>query len=62
MLIISRNIAEKIRIGDDIEIMVLEVTGQQVRLGIKAPKSIDVHREEVYQRIQLEKQGLKPKP
>ena len=61
MLIISRNIAEKIRIGDDIEIMVLEVTGQQVRLGIKAPKSIEVHREEVYQRIQLEKQGLKPK-
>ena len=59
MLIISRHIGEKLRIGDDIEIMVLEVTGQQVGLGIKAPKSIAVHREEVYQRIQLEKHGLK---
>lgn len=60
MLIISRNIGEKLRISDDIEIMVLDVTGQQVRLGIKAPKSISVHREEVYQRIQLEKQARKP--
>ena len=52
MLILTRRPGEVIRIGDDISITVLSVNGQQVRLGIDAPESVQVHREEIYQRIQ----------
>jgi len=55
MLILTRRIGENLRIGDDIEIRVLEMKGSQIRLGIQAPKNITVHREEVYQRIRTEK-------
>ena len=55
MLILSRNPSETIVIGDDITVKVLSVQGNQVRLGISAPKEISVHREEVYRRIQIEK-------
>jgi carbon storage regulator len=51
MLILTRKPGETIRINDDICIKVLGVSGQQVRLGIEAPKGIEVHREEIYQRI-----------
>jgi len=51
LLIFSRKIGEKIRVGDDIEIVVLEMKKGQVRLGINAPRNLSVHREEVYQRI-----------
>ncbi len=54
MLILTRKVGQRIRIGDDIEIAVLEVNGRQVRIGIKAPTGLPVHREEVYQRIQEE--------
>ncbi len=54
MLVLSRKTKETIKIGDDIEISVLSVEGDQVRIGINAPKSIDVHRGEVYKAIQLE--------
>lgn len=51
MLILTRKIGESLLIGDDIEITVLSVRGGQVKLGVKAPKEISVHREEIYQRI-----------
>lgn len=51
MLILTRKIGEKIMIADNIEIVVLGVKGSQVRLGIKAPKNISVHREEIKQII-----------
>lgn len=57
MLILSRRIGEKLMIGDTnpIEVAVLSVKGHQVRIGINAPKDVSVHREEIYQRIQIEK-------
>jgi carbon storage regulator len=55
MLILSRRVGEILKIGDDINIVVLGVKGNQVRFGIDAPKEIAVHREEIYQRIQQEK-------
>lgn len=56
MLVLTRNTNEKVLIGDDIEVVVLSTTGGQVRLGIKAPKDVPVHREEVYQQIQQEQE------
>jgi len=55
MLILTRRIGETLNIGDDISITVLGVQGNQVRLGSKAPKDVQVHREEIYKRIQKEK-------
>ncbi len=57
MLILTRRIGESLKIGDDIEVTVLNINGQQIRLGIEAPKAVPVHREEVYERIQLEEAG-----
>ncbi len=57
MLILTRRIGESVVIGDDINITVLGVKGNQVRLGVNAPKDVAVHREEIYQRIQFEKQA-----
>ena len=56
MLILTRRIGESIIIDDQITITALQIKGNQMRLGIDAPKDIAVHREEVYQRIQEEKQ------
>lgn len=55
MLILTRRINEIIRIGDDVQVQVMGVKGNQVRLAIVAPKEVSVHREEIYQRIQEEK-------
>ena len=52
MLVVTRRTGEKIMIGDNMEIMVISVQGPQVRIGIKAPKDVSVHREEIYKRIQ----------
>ncbi len=57
MLILTRRVGETVVIGDDVDITVLGVKGNQVRLGIKAPKEITVHREEIYQRISREQNG-----
>jgi len=51
MLILTRRVGESLRIGDDVSVTVLGIKGSQVRLGVNAPKSIPVHREEVYDRI-----------
>ncbi len=56
MLILSRRIGEVLIIGDHITLTVLNIRDGQVRIGIDAPKEVPVHREEVYQRIQKEKQ------
>lgn len=55
MLILSRRVGETICIGDDVKLTVLGAQGNQVRVGIHAPKEVAVHREEIYQRIQSEK-------
>jgi len=54
MLILTRKSGEKIAIGDDIVITLLEIKGNQVKLGIEAPKHVDIHRQEVYERIMEE--------
>ncbi|WHT75754.1 Translational regulator CsrA (plasmid) [Pseudomonas rhodesiae] len=56
MLVLTRNSGQSIKIGDDITITVLSCVGTQVRLGITAPKDVDVHRDEIYQRIQDQRQ------
>ncbi len=56
MLILTRRVGETLMVGDEVSITVLGVKGNQVRLGVDAPKTIAVHREEIYARIQQEKQ------
>jgi carbon storage regulator len=56
MLILTRSIGQKINIGNDVSITVLGIQGNQVRIGIEAPREVSVHREEVYNRIEAEKE------
>ena len=55
MLILTRRVNEQIRIGDDIVLTVIEIRGNQVRIGITAPKNVSVHRQEVWGRIAAER-------
>ena len=57
MLILTRKERESIKIGDDVTLRVLGVNGNQVRVGVVAPRSVAVHREEVYERIRLEQKS-----
>jgi carbon storage regulator len=57
MLILTRRVGETVMIGDDVTITVLGVKGNQVRVGINAPKHVAVHREEIYERIKREQQA-----
>ena len=61
MLILTRRIGEMLVIGDNINVTVLGISGNQVRLGIDAPKDVTVHREEIFQKIQQEKQAEEKK-
>jgi carbon storage regulator len=56
MLILTRRVGETLKIGDEVSVTVLGVKGSQVRIGIQAPKDVSVHREEIYRRIQREKE------
>lgn len=55
MLILTRRVGETITIGNDITVKVLNITGNQIRLGIKAPSDVAVHREEIFNKVQAEK-------
>lgn len=55
MLILTRRIGESIVVGDDVIVTILNVKGYQVRIGVNAPKEVSVHREEIYHKVQPEK-------
>ena len=57
MLILTRRVGETVVIGNDVTVTILGVKGNQVRVGINAPKTVAVHREEIYERIRREQEG-----
>ncbi len=57
MLILTRRVGEAVVIGEEVTVTVLGVKGNQVRIGVNAPKSVTVHRDEIYERIKSEREG-----
>lgn len=57
MLILTRRVGETLMVGDNVEVCVLAVKGNQVRVGVDAPKSVSVHRKEIFDKIQAEKKA-----
>ncbi len=62
MLILTRRVGETVMIGNEVTVTVLGVKGNQVRIGVNAPKDVAVHREEIYERIKREEDGDAPAP
>ena len=60
MLILTRRVGETLMIGDEVTVTVLGVKGNQVRIGVHAPKTVSVHREEIYERIRAEQGSDQP--
>ncbi len=60
MLILTRRVGETVMIGDEVTVTVLGVKGNQVRIGVNAPKTVAVHREEIFERIKREQEGVSP--
>ncbi len=60
MLILTRRVGEMLKIGDNVDVTILSVKGNQVRIGINAPKDVTVHREEIYSRIKEEGKQQQP--
>ena len=61
MLILTRRVGESLKVGDDITVTVLGIKGNQVRIGVNAPRDVAVHREEIYNRIQDDNETSPPK-
>ena len=59
MLILTRRVGERLMIGDDIQVTVLGVKGNQVRIGVYAPADVSVHREEIYERVRAERESAR---
>jgi carbon storage regulator len=59
MLILTRKVGEALMVGEEVTVTVMGVKGNQVRIGINAPKDVEVHREEIYERVQAEKAETK---
>lgn len=57
MLVLTRRIGETIVVGDNVQVTILGLNGNQIRVGVNAPKDIPIHRQEIYERIQKEKGG-----
>lgn len=55
MLILTRRVGESLRIGDEVEVIIVGMNGSQVRVGVRAPRNVAVHREEIFQKIAAQK-------
>ena len=62
MLVLGRKASERILIGDDVELMVVSVHGDRVKLGFRAPQGVTIHREEVYERVKEERDSIQANP